>query len=128
MLWDNSLYINCMLPFGLRSSTKIFTTVADALEWCIGQQGVDYIFHYLDDFLVLGPPNSDTCQQSLSTLERLCTQLGVPLAPEKKKGPAPVLPFLGVTIDTLSGELRLPPEKLHRLLNSTSVYEESLNH
>ena len=117
MLWDNELYIDCMLPFGLRSSPKIFTAVADALEWCIGQQGVEFVYHYLDDFLVLGPPGSDVCQQSLNTLEKLCSHLGVPLAPHKKEGPSSILPFLGITIDTLSGELRLPPEKLQRLLD-----------
>ena len=50
--------VDGMLPFGLRSVPKMFNAVADALEWCIKQEGVEFIFHYLDDFAVVGPPNS----------------------------------------------------------------------
>ena len=81
--WNGNLYVDCMLPFGLRSAPKIFNAVADALEWCIAQKGVRHIFHYLDDFLVMGPPNSSDCQESLHILEVLCVKLGVPLAAKK---------------------------------------------
>ena len=50
-----------MLPFGLRSATKTFTAVADALEWCIVKEGVEFVYHYLDDFVVLGLPDSEQC-------------------------------------------------------------------
>ena len=62
MKWENKVYIDGMLPFGLRSAPKIFNSVADAVEWCVSREGVDYIFHYLDDFAVVGPPDSDTCR------------------------------------------------------------------
>lgn len=32
MRWNDEIFIDLTLPFGLRSSPKIFTTVADALE------------------------------------------------------------------------------------------------
>lgn len=51
MRWHDGYYVDGMLPFGLRSGPKIFTTVADALEWCIRQEGVEGIDHYLDDFV-----------------------------------------------------------------------------
>ena len=44
-----------MLPFDLRSAPKIFTTVADALKWCIAAQSVKHIIHYLNDFAVMDP-------------------------------------------------------------------------
>ncbi|MCG8431273.1 MAG: hypothetical protein MJA29_08890, partial [Candidatus Omnitrophica bacterium] len=122
MRWNGNLYIDAMLPFGLRSAPKIFTALADALEWGIAQKGVDHIFHYLDDFLVMGPPGSSLCEEYLSILEALCALLGVPLAPEKREGPAPILTFLGIVIDTLRGELRLPAEKLRRLLESVTTW------
>ena len=112
MQWNGNLYVDCMLPFGLRSAPKIFNAVADALEWCIAQKGVHHIFHYLDDFLVMGPPNSSDCQENLHILEVLCAKLGVPLAPEKRDGPASILVFLDIIIDTIRGELRLPADKL----------------
>ena len=112
MLWKDKLYIDGMLPFGLRSAPKIFSAVADALEWCVGQRGVEYIFHYLDDFLTMGPPDSSMCEDNLRTLERLCEHLGVPLASDKREGPSPVLVFSGIIIDTIKGELRRLMETL----------------
>ena len=41
MMWNGQLYMDTALPFGLRSAPKIFTVVADALQfityaeaWC----------------------------------------------------------------------------------------------
>ena len=49
MQWNGQVYVDGMLPFGLRSAPKIFNAVADALEWCIAKEGVEAIYHYLDD-------------------------------------------------------------------------------
>ena len=54
MVWEGALYIDTVLPFGLRSALKIFNAVADAVEWIVCQQGVSTVFHYLDDFLIVG--------------------------------------------------------------------------
>ena len=35
MVWDGGLYVDVVLPFGLRSAPKVFTALADALEWVI---------------------------------------------------------------------------------------------
>ena len=32
MKWNNKIYVDGMLPFGLRSAPKIFNSVADAVE------------------------------------------------------------------------------------------------
>ena len=45
-------------------------------------------------------------------MEEECEVLGVTLAPEKKKGPTTCLTFLGIEINTVSGRLSLPEEKL----------------
>lgn len=58
MKWRDFIYIDGMLPFGLSSASKNFTAVADAVEWCVSQEGVELIFHYPDDFAVVGPPDS----------------------------------------------------------------------
>ncbi|KAL5514950.1 hypothetical protein EMCRGX_G000045 [Ephydatia muelleri] len=104
-----------MLPFGLRSSAKIFNAVADALEWRLKAVGVPYIHHYLADFVVLGAPRSDECPRALEKLLLTCSNLGIPLAAHKSEGPATTITFLGIVIDTLADELRLPTEKLNRI-------------
>ena len=80
--------MNGMLPFGLRSALKIFTAVADALEWCIREAGVSEVDHYLDDFVTLGPVESQMCRCNLDTVISVCRQLGVLLAMEKLAGPS----------------------------------------
>ena len=104
-----------MLPFSLRSAPKVFTAVADALEWCIRQAGVQGIDHYLDDFIIVAPPASCACQSNLNKLEEECEALGFTLAPEKQEGPTTHLVFLGIDIDTVAGRLSLPADKLLRL-------------
>jgi hypothetical protein len=39
--------------------------------------------HIIDDFLFVGPPNSDKCLVDLQCFSSLCSRLGVPLKPEK---------------------------------------------
>ena len=106
------------------SAPKIFTAIADALEWCMTKEGVQAVYHYLDDFIILGPPGSEVCGESLQILHKVCKDLGVPLAPEKQEGPSSVITFLGITIDTNSQELRLPKEKLKRLLDTLTQWEQ----
>ncbi len=55
MLWEDSLFVDTALPFGLRSAPDIFSAVADAAEWALRRDGVNHVLHYLEDFLVLGP-------------------------------------------------------------------------
>ena len=60
MVWREVLFVDAALPFGLRSAPKIFTALADAAEWMVRQEGVDFIIHYLDDFLLMGSPGSES--------------------------------------------------------------------
>ena len=102
-----------MLPFGLRSAPKIFNAVADGLHWHLQRSGIQRLYHYLDDFIMLGPPHSPQCQGYLDTLLYQCNRLGVPIA--ETEGPSSYLVFLGIEIDTVAGELRFPTDKLQRL-------------
>lgn len=41
LVWDDQLFVDVALPFGLRSAPKIFNVmVADALEYVIREKGV----------------------------------------------------------------------------------------
>ena len=45
----------------------------------------------------------------------MCNRLGVPLPEEKCEGLATHIIFLGIKIDSMAMELRLPLDKLHRI-------------
>ena len=51
----------------------------------------------------------------IQILEAICEELGVPLAPGKKEGPSTRITYLGIVIDTVSGQLSLPADKLQRI-------------
>ncbi|CAJ0946880.1 unnamed protein product [Ranitomeya imitator] len=59
-----------------------------------------------------GPPQSAACSILLHTMERVAKGFGVPLAADKTVGPATTLSFLGIEIDTVAMECRLPDDKL----------------
>lgn len=113
--WEGALYVDAMLPFGLRSAPKIFNAVADGLEWYLRRRGVRNVFHYLDDFIVIGAPQSPECEWAMRVLDEACAFLGMPIAEHKRDGPSTCLTFLGIEVDTYAGVLRLPTEKLQRL-------------
>ena len=116
MRWEGRVYVDPMLPFGLRSAPKNCNAVADALCWHLHQSGIPIIRHYLDDYVIIAPPDSSQCQESLDILDRECEALGVPTAAHKRDGPTTCLVFLGIIMDTQLGELRLPADKLARLV------------
>ncbi|XP_065918904.1 uncharacterized protein [Dysidea avara] len=122
MRWNNHLYIDTCLPFGLRSAPKLFNILADLLTWLLERQGVSPVIHYLDDFLTMGPALSGKCQENLAAIQHLCTDLGIPLAPEKLEGPTTCLTFLGIEIDTHLSLARLPKDKLTRIKSELRLW------
>ena len=113
MEWEGQVFADAALPFGLRSAPRI--ALADALAWILQREGACALLHYLDDFLIIGKPQSEECAGSVALTQAVCQKLGVPLAMHKCEGPSCSLTFLGILIDTVAMELQLPPERLERL-------------
>ena len=65
------------------------------IQACVGS-----VLHYIDDFLLLGPPNSPCCAYDLAITLSTCAELGIPMVPEKTEGPVMALSFHGA--DNLS--------------------------
>ena len=85
MQWKGQLYIDTCLPFILRSAPRIFTALADMLEWCTKEQGMAHLSHYLDDHITMGSAEAEECKANMVTLLATCSRLGVPIAPDKCK-------------------------------------------
>ena len=90
---------------------------SDTLAWAMIFNGVNSFLHYLDDFLFMGPPQpgvvNRTLQIALDTY--MYAQLNFPVATVKSTGLTRKLVFLGIEINTTSGSLALPAEKLRNL-------------
>jgi len=59
MMWEGNLFVDCALLFGLRSAPRIFTAIADVLEWRAKFEGIPRIMHYLEGYLIISPPCSE---------------------------------------------------------------------
>lgn len=120
--FEGKLYYERVLPFGLRSSCRLWELFAAALHFMCEKLncGVPHeVIHYVDDFLfVVSPIGGEPAAQRLLELAlALCKHLGVPMAtgPGKVEGPAQCLTFLGIELDTLKLEARLPQQRLDEL-------------
>ncbi len=94
---------------------KIFSAVADAAEWIARQTGIQFIIHYLDDFLIIGAPASDECQKALICVKSIFGELGLPLVIEKVEVPATRIVFQGFELDSQDMHVRLPVNKLREI-------------
>ena len=113
--WEGRTYINPALPFGLRSAPKIFSEVADMMVWVLNNASIEHLIQYLDDFLFLVTPHSDNGANIIGHECFFSSKFGVPVALHKNEEPAGVIPFLGICIDTIAWELRVPHDKLNYL-------------
>ena len=109
--WANRIYIDRALPFGLRSAPKIFSAIADAIQWVLRHHGIPNLLHYLDDFIFVARSTTEA-EAHKGALVHIWSSLGVPLELSKLEGPATCLTFLGIEIDTINMQARLPSEKL----------------
>uniref|UniRef100_A0A8W8M2W2 Reverse transcriptase domain-containing protein n=1 Tax=Magallana gigas TaxID=29159 RepID=A0A8W8M2W2_MAGGI len=123
--WDGCFYFDKCLPMGCASSCSIFENFSSGLEWIGRVKGqIPHIVHVLDDFLFIGPPGSDICNQSLVVFRLICESLGVYLKEEKTFQANTKLVFLCIEIDTVAMEIRLPEEKLFKRFLKVSLDSE----
>ena len=119
--WQDQCYVDLYLPFGLRSAPFLFNQFSDALEWILKHNyGLQHVLHILDDFFIAEQSHMK-CLTGFSTLLRLFMSVGAPVVASKTLGPSQVLEFMGIELDTVRMEARLPEDKLQRtrdLLNS----------
>ena len=122
MLWEGSLFIDTALPFGLRSAPKIFTALADAAEWVVHQRGVEFVIHYLDDFLIVTSADTNQGEHALRILLERFERLGLAVAWDKLEDPSMCLTFLGFELDTKSMETRFPNHKLEEVRQKVQLW------
>lgn len=114
-------YYERVLPFGLRSSCRLWDMFACALhffcERMLGVKAPHFVVHYVDDFLfvVSAVDGGAAAQAMLEGALRLCIFLGVPMAPAKVEGPCTELVYLGFILDTVRMQARLPKQRIDDL-------------
>ena len=56
--WEEKIYVDIFLPFGLRTAPFIFNLFGEGLHWILESFGRDLI-HYIDDFLLFNDPDPE---------------------------------------------------------------------
>jgi len=126
--WINNMngqteyYVSTVLPFGLRSSPKLFNDFAVAAEYIMCDSGATYVNHYLDDFVTVGPPHSQECANNLSIMKSVCADLNFAVNPDKVVEACTQLEFLGIWIDTEMMELRISDDRLADTMAELSLW------
>ena len=92
------------------------------------KRGVSRAIHYIDDFLTIGRRDSQKCMCNIALMQRIYDEAGLPIEPSKSVGPPTTLVFLGIEIDSVREELRLPEDKLMQLKEALSHWRGLLSH
>ena len=112
MEWQGHLYFDRCLPMGCASSCRIFSEFSSAIKWAAKTRlGIPHMVCVLDDFLLLAS-SRQVCQQNLDKFLGMCREVGIPMAEEKTFPPAQTMSFLGIELDVVKMEARLPADKL----------------
>ncbi len=117
--WRGNYYYERVLPFGLKSSCRLWEYYARALHHFFEHTlRIPCVVHYVDDFLFVIRPCRDTmavARQHLTDASGLAARIGVLFSAKKTEGPTTRLTFLGIELDTIEMVARLPQDKLVRL-------------
>lgn len=124
-MWEDKYYYERVLPFGLKSSCRLWEMYATALHFfldtALGMSFKKTVIHYVDDFLFVLPNRADAVY-FLGQALKLCEDLGIPMAADKTEGPTNCLTFLGLELDTDKMMARLPASRLADLQELTGVW------
>ncbi len=104
-------YVDLVLPMGMGTSCKIWECFATALEWVIRHKFHVACHHILDDFLIIAQ-DYESCSTALRNILSFFRDMGIPVEPSKTEGPTQCLSFVGIELDTVKMECRLPLEKI----------------
>ena len=118
--FNNKYYYDITLPMGAGSACQIFESFSTALQAIYDYHAIHggLSTHYLDDFFFIDHSYQISIQNS-EIFDKICLDIGVPQAPNKKTMPSHTTEFLGITLDSVRWMASLP-------LNKLTVYVEHI--
>lgn len=102
----------------------MFNDFADALQYIVISKGSTECFHYMDDFITMGPPASTQCNTNLNIMIDTCDEIGFGINPKKLVKPTSVIEFIGFIVDTNKYEIRISQERLQNILLELLLWQE----
>ena len=118
----DSYFEDNRLCFGLKCAPYLYTQITEFIVRAMENRGVARVFGYLDDFIVVAESEA-RCKEGMSVLIDLLTNLGFEIAWKKVTQPLTCVTYLGIGIDSVKMEVRLPKKKLTRLVELVSSFK-----
>ena len=113
--FDNNYYVDLCLPFGSSISCALFECFATMFNWIVNVRTLRIFMHYLDDFFTVDA-DKRVCIWSMVCFQDLADQVGFPLCPQKFVPPTQCLEFLGLTLDSILMQIRIPRDKVLNII------------
>ena len=111
--WNDLLYFDLVLPFGLRSATLACQRTNNVIAHIFYSVYHHQCVNYIDDFDGIESSHDDALE-AFQELETLFNRLGLESSPEKDCPPSTRMVFLGLIYDTVTMILEVPEDKLSR--------------
>ena len=110
--FNNEYYHFVRLPFGC---PHLFTMLSESISWIAkNNYNINVIFHLLDAFLTIDKP-SDCGFRTMALSSLIFNKHNIPLSAKKTIGSTFVLEYLGIILDTVKMQARLPIDKVKRI-------------
>lgn len=103
-------YLDNRMPFGSRLSSLNMQRIALFIHRALRALDVTSLI-YLDDILVICPSKDDP-ERVFAIARKLIRTLGLPIAWDKLVPPCRVIRFLGIEIDCVERQIRIPDDKI----------------
>lgn len=119
--WNGKVYVECCLPFGLRTAPFLFNLFAEAFEWIlISWLHWELVTHLLDDVVyVLPEHDAHKIPRREAEYVAVTDFLGIPRQAGKDEC-GQVVPVFGYELDTVNFIMRLPAEKVEKLIKNVT--------
>ena len=87
--------------------------------------GISNLLHYLDNYFMAGPTSSGNCQHNITTMVKVCREMGFMVNPSKVTAPSPVTCFLGINIDSCEGVAHIDPKHLKEITHELTGFQQA---
>ena len=120
-VFENMFYFDCTLSMGSRSSARCCQQVTSCVVF-IHNKNRYFLINYLDD---LGAAEvAELADDAFYALRTLLQNIGLTEAINKACPPSFCMTFLGIEVNTISHTLKIPEEKMHKILIFLQLWGE----
>ena len=119
-LYWNGHYLDTCLPFGSRHGTQIFQHVSDTVRYVVRTRGYK-IINYVDGFCGVGTPCH--AHDAYDCLYSVLNALGLSISAKKLVPPGTQVVCLGILIDSETGTVSIPEEKMVKIIQLVASWE-----